>query len=196
MASCSSGAALAGDPAHASISQICMSNMPARTSCTGGPDGAAMSMPSSSRSSRASAAPGSSRARFTHQRRGSRAHHAPNSGQEELSDARSARPCRSWRAGGNRFRTRPHAHRSGPGRPPARPASARSSVPAAMRRAGGQQHHGTTARSPRSRQTSKHRANMRPRATPEDRQITENAQVRGITDGWCAVRDSNPEPAD
>jgi len=37
MASCSSGATLSGDPVHASISQICMSNVSARTSCMGGP---------------------------------------------------------------------------------------------------------------------------------------------------------------
>jgi hypothetical protein len=42
---------------------------------------------------------------------------------------------------------------------------------------------------------SKHRANMRPRATLQDHRITEEAQVRGTTDG-CAARDLNPEPAD
>jgi hypothetical protein len=36
---------------------------------------------------------------------------------------------------------------------------------------------------------------MRPPATLQDRQISENAQVRGTTDG-CAARDLNPEPAD
>jgi hypothetical protein len=36
---------------------------------------------------------------------------------------------------------------------------------------------------------------MRTRAKPEDRGMSENAQVRGLTDG-CAARDLNPEPAD
>jgi hypothetical protein len=36
---------------------------------------------------------------------------------------------------------------------------------------------------------------MRMHAMPEDHQIMENAQVRGLTDG-CAARDLNPEPAD
>jgi hypothetical protein len=36
---------------------------------------------------------------------------------------------------------------------------------------------------------------MRPRTTLQDHRITENALVKGLTDG-CAARDLNPEPAD
>jgi hypothetical protein len=48
---------------------------------------------------------------------------------------------------------------------------------------------------PRSRQTSKHRANIGRSVALQGHAISKKAQVRGLDNG-CAARDLNPEPAD